>query len=140
MTGKTVQNYLGVLLARTHRQMTSLWSTESKPVGLTLDMWVVLGELAEKPGQSMTTLAGALSHNLPTVTKLIDRMVSDNLVYRKPHHKDRRRVLIFPTARGIELYHEASAIADQMEDRLAHHLKSIGKLKSMLAKLTDFQD
>lgn len=36
----------------------------------------------------------------PTLTRLIDRMVADNLAYRKPDPQDRRRVLVHITRRG----------------------------------------
>ena len=115
--------------------MANLWSTDLKPVGLTLDIWIVLGVLATKPGQSMTNLADELSLNLPTVTKIIDRMVSDNLVYRKSHHRDRRRVLIFPTERGLELFHEASSIAGRLEQNISDKIKQLPELKATLAAL-----
>lgn len=132
---KTADN-LAYCLARAHRRLTSRLSTELKPLGLTVDMWSVLGALSEMPGLPMTQIAAHLSHNLPTVTKLIDRMVSDNLVYRKPHHSDRRRVLIFPTERGLELYHEAAAIAGDLETRLLGSSKISGpELRALLQRL-----
>ena len=36
----------------------------------------------------------------PSTTKLIDRLVSTNLVYRRVDPADRRRVLVFLAARG----------------------------------------
>lgn len=129
------QEHIGCLLTRAYRQFTNRWLTELKPVGLTVDMWIVLGMLHEKPGQSMTSLAEDLSLNLPTVTKLIDRMVSDNMVYRKPHHRDRRRVLIFPTERGLELYHEATALAQKLEQRILSEVDADGTLRRGLSRL-----
>jgi len=133
-------DHVGTLLVRAHRQMATLWSSALKPVGLTLDMWIVLDVLAKKPGQSMTNVADQLSLNLPTVTKLMDRMVSDNLVYRKPHHSDRRRVLIFPTERGLELYHEASSIAENLERKVDSKVNDLQKLKSTLATIIEISD
>jgi DNA-binding MarR family transcriptional regulator len=40
----------------------------------------------------------------PTLTRLIDRMVSDNLVYRKVDPRDRRRVLVRVAPRGEALH------------------------------------
>jgi DNA-binding MarR family transcriptional regulator len=40
----------------------------------------------------------------PTLTKVVDRMVSLNLVYRRPDLRDRRRVLIYSAARGRRLH------------------------------------
>ncbi len=39
----------------------------------------------------------------PSLTRLIDRMVTDGLVYRTVDARDRRRVLVHLTARGRDL-------------------------------------
>jgi DNA-binding MarR family transcriptional regulator len=65
----------------------------------------------------------------------MDRMVSDNLTYRKSHHSDRRRVLIFPTERGLELFYEVDNIANNLEQRLKDKLGNLAALKEELSKL-----
>lgn len=40
----------------------------------------------------MTEIADFAMLPAPTLTKLMDRMVSDNLVYRRADERDRRRV------------------------------------------------
>ena len=135
MTKPKKQKHIAHLLATAHRRMVAHMSVELKPVGISIDMWSLLGTLKDKPGQSMTSLANSLSLNLPTVTKLMDRMVSDNLTYRKPHHSDRRRVLIFPTERGLDLFHEADNIARNFEQKLEQDLGKLDSLKENLSKL-----
>ena len=51
----------------------------------------------------MSDLTQAALLNHPTLTKMIDRMVSDALVYRRPDPKDGRKVLIFISERGRAL-------------------------------------
>ena len=48
----------------------------------------------------MGELADAVLLNHPTLTKMIDRMVSDTLVYRVQDPNDRRKVLMFISDRG----------------------------------------
>ncbi len=48
----------------------------------------------------MSDLAQLAFVELPTLSKMIDRMVGDALVYRSPDAEDRRRVLIFLSDRG----------------------------------------
>jgi|GEM_PF-5963033 len=96
-----------VELTRVQRQLSNQLAADLKPLGLTLNTWITLDALSQEPGLPVTNIAKALCLNLPTVTKLIDRMVSKNMVYRKPHPKDRRLVLIFPTERGLILHKEA---------------------------------
>jgi hypothetical protein len=48
----------------------------------------------------MGELAELVLLNHPTLTKMIDRMVSDSLVYRVQDADDRRKVLMFSSDRG----------------------------------------
>tara|TARA_R110002073_G_scaffold85978_24_gene204327 strand:- start:549 stop:968 length:420 start_codon:yes stop_codon:yes gene_type:complete len=136
MTRVKKQNHIATLLAKAHRRMVARLTVALKPVGISIDMWTLLGILKEEPGQSMTSLADSLSLNLPTVTKLMDRMVSDNLAYRKPHHSDRRRVLIFPTERGLNLFHEAEQIAASLELAMEKNIGDLSPIKEGLENLS----
>lgn len=87
-------------LIRQHRKFMSGVATWSKPLGLSADGCLILLLLQESAGQSNTELAAALALNLATATKIIDRLVSDNLVHRKPDPGDRRRIQIYLTEDG----------------------------------------
>ena len=50
---------------------------------------------AASNGRSMGELAHAALLNHPTLTKTIDRMISQALVYRRVDPVDRRKILIF---------------------------------------------
>jgi len=54
---------------------------------------------------------------------------------RKLHHSDRRRVLIFPTERGLDLFHKANNIAKYFEEKIEQNPKNFTQLKERLAKL-----
>lgn len=128
----TCLSHISALLTRSHRQLTARLTAELKPVGISIDMWLVLGLLSEKAGRSMTEISGCLSLNLPTATKLVDRMVSDNLVYRRAHNKDRRRVMIFASDRGISIFSEAQRISEEFERTLGDEIRNMGTLKEEL--------
>ena len=87
-------------LVRAYRDFTSALATWSKPLGLSADACLIIMLLRATDGPSNTELAASLSLNLATATKIIDRLVSDNLVHRKPHATDRRRIQIHLTADG----------------------------------------
>ena len=101
MGKRIIDNHLASLMARTGRKVNNRLTTELRTVGLSLDAWLVLNMLVTEGGRSMGEIAESLVLNLPTATKLIDRMVNDNLVYRKPHHEDRRIIEIFPSDAGV---------------------------------------
>ncbi|MET9485338.1 MarR family transcriptional regulator [Nocardia sp. NPDC006630] len=66
--------------------------------------WHVLGAVAAGGGRSMSQIAEATLLTGASLTRLIDAMISDNLVHRKVDDADRRRVLVFPTRRGLITY------------------------------------
>ena len=67
---------------------------------LPVEQWRVLGLLAARDGRAMSDLAVQSFVEPATLTKIVDRMVSDGLVYRAPDTSDRRRVLIFLAEQG----------------------------------------
>jgi DNA-binding MarR family transcriptional regulator len=132
---EAVLTHIAAILACSHRQVSARLSAELKPLGISFDMWMILGLLPSKVGRSMTDLADSLCLNLPTATKLIDRMVSDNLVYRKSHARDRRRVMVFATESGISVYCEAQKAAELMEAELTDVFGDLSALKKSLGQL-----
>jgi DNA-binding MarR family transcriptional regulator len=87
----------------------------------------------------MAELAEAGLLSPPTLTRLIDSMVADNLVYRKVDERDRRRVLVFATHRGRALH---KRIVARLERRRAEILPpgftsaDVERLSQLLAALT----
>jgi len=68
--------------------------------GATLEEWRVLTLLADGAGHTMSEIAEFATLLAPTLTKVVDRMVSANLVIRRVDDTDRRRVLVFASDRG----------------------------------------
>ena len=81
------------------------------------------GELAEK-----------LVINNPTLTKMIDRMVNDNFVYRVTAPKDRRIVLICATDLGKEVYQNASKLVRGSSLNIDYETHSSSELANLLLK------
>jgi DNA-binding MarR family transcriptional regulator len=95
---------LAHLLSQAERRVTERLSARLEAEGLTLAQWRVLSLLSDGTGHTMTEAAEFAMLPAPTLTKVVDRMVSLNLVYRRPDLRDRRRVLIYSAARGRRLH------------------------------------
>jgi DNA-binding MarR family transcriptional regulator len=74
--------------------------------GLSVRQWHVLATLEGGVGKPMTALAEVTLLPGPSLTRLVDGMVDDNLVLRKADVIDRRRVLVYQTKRGGSLYRQ----------------------------------
>ena len=77
--------------------------------------------------------------NHPTLTKMIDRMVSDSLVYRRQDAHDRRKVLMFISDRGKALCKRLNSLAASQEAHILENYgdKATGELKRLLENLID---
>jgi DNA-binding MarR family transcriptional regulator len=79
----------------------------------------VLSALAAVPGRPMHEIAESAMLLSSSLTKLVDRMVADNLVYRRGDVTDRRRIMLFPTARGTTKYAAVRSAVDADEAAFA---------------------
>ncbi|WP_031480189.1 MarR family winged helix-turn-helix transcriptional regulator [Streptomyces bicolor] len=68
--------------------------------GCSIEAWRVLSLLSDGEGHAMTAVAEAAFLPPATLTKLVDHLVDQNLVYRRVDPLDRRRILAHLTPRG----------------------------------------
>ena len=94
---------LQTLLSEASRKATADLERVLRPKGVPVEYWRVLEVLADENGRSMSALAEAVSMRLPTLSKLIDRMVGDALVQRAADPQDLRRVLVYISDPGLQL-------------------------------------
>ena len=71
-----------------------------------VEAWRVLDLLSDGQGHNMTALADHAFLPAPSLTKLIDQLVDQNLVYRRVDPADRRRVLAHLTPRGMQRWQQ----------------------------------
>jgi len=103
---------LAQLLSHAERRMTRELARILEADGCTVEQWRALVLLADEEPHSMSELAEFALLSAPSLTRLIDRMVANNLVYRKVDPRDRRRVLVHLTRRGRARYRQ---IAEHIE-------------------------
>src|SRR5919107_323759 len=104
------------LLSHTQHHLTTRVAAALRKQRSSLEEWRVLSLLADGSGHSMSEVAEFGLMPAPTATKLIDRMVSSNLVYRRVDPADRRRVLVFLGARGRASYRRLRPVVDASID------------------------
>jgi len=93
-----------VALLRSERTLNRRLAGVLEAEGSSVDVWHVLCLLAEGDRHTMTELATAAVVPGPSLTRLVDRMVSDNLVHRRVDVEDRRRIRVHLTERGNALH------------------------------------
>jgi DNA-binding MarR family transcriptional regulator len=127
---------LAHLLSHAERRLGLRMTAVLAEEDCSVEQWRVLSIIADGKGHPMTEIADQALMPAPSLTKLVDRMVADNLVHRRPDRADRRRVLLHLTARGRTLHQRAARrlLADQT--RLLDAIDDHGDLVRLLARLT----
>ena len=95
-----IQDYLSYALAAAHRKVSTSLNARLKQHGIQVEAWRILETLESGQRLTMGQLAEIVLMNPPTLTKLVDRMVSDGLVHRQIAQNDHRQVNVLPTSLG----------------------------------------
>lgn len=122
----TRDHELALLLRQAERRVSARLGAILTARGSSLDQWHVLSYLSDGSGHAMSEIGAVLVVPAPSMSKLIDGMVSRNLVYRRVDAADRRRVLVFLAARGRRLHDDLSAAVAQHEAELEDLLGKAG--------------
>jgi DNA-binding MarR family transcriptional regulator len=109
---------LAALLSRAQRDLTLRLAAALEAEGCAVDRWRALSLLADDAGHPMVELAEHTLLSPPTLTRVIDGMVADNLVHRRVDERDRRRVLVFATRRGRTLHRRIAARIERERDSI----------------------
>ncbi|MEV4558412.1 MarR family transcriptional regulator [Kitasatospora sp. NPDC049285] len=127
---------LAHLLSRAEHRMARRLAALLAEEGCTVEQWRVLALVADGQGHPMTEIAEHVLMPPPSLTKLVDRMVADNLVHRRPDPTDRRRVLLHLTARGRITHQRAAHRVHEDQARLLAAIDDHGELARALTRLT----
>ncbi|MBB5953791.1 DNA-binding MarR family transcriptional regulator [Saccharothrix tamanrassetensis] len=102
-------------LTRAVRTVTGHVEQVLRPEGLTLDQWLVLAALAEQRSLTMTELTARTPASGPTVTRVVDKLVSIAAVYREVDPEDRRKVRVYLSPRGRTLHKRLAVKVEEVE-------------------------
>jgi len=83
---------------RLSRGLSAVLAEES----FTVEQWRIMSALADGEGHLMGELAESRLIPHPTLTRIVEGLVDDGLVYRRISKADRRRVAVYLSRRGQE--------------------------------------
>jgi len=132
-----VAHQLAYIVASVNRQLEDELQESLRPSGVPIDQLRVLEALDRERALPMGELATRALVEPPTLTKIVDRMVSETLVFRSPDPNDRRRVLILLAPAGQALIKRLRKVPAAQEQRLAKQLSraKANELRSLLREL-----
>lgn len=134
-TSQSLFDRLAAALTRAERGVTGRLAAILALEGVSIEEWRALALLSDGEGHPMAELAEYVFLPSPTVTRLVDRMVADNLVHRKVDKRDRRRVLVFATARGRRLQRKLDRILQTGQHEIVADADEVVRLLELLDTL-----
>lgn len=142
MPSSRLSNQLAYIVASVNRQLEEELQERLRPEGVPIEHLRVLEVLDRGGAIPMGELAVQALVEPPTLTKIIDRMVSDSLVFRAPDPNDRRRVLILLAPAGKVLCKRLKRVSREQEERLIRQLPrdKANELRSLLRELIEPHD
>jgi len=124
------------LLTRAERLLARRLAAILAAEGYGLEAWRVITLLADGKGHFMTEVAEHAFLPPGSLTRLVDQLVEDALLYRRVDDIDRRRIRAHLTPRGQRLHQR---ISDDIQASVAG-LPAVGELERQLTGLIDELD
>ena len=90
--------------------MNKVYRKVLKPLGLTYSQYLVMLVLWQQDQQSVSQIGERLFLDSATLTPLLKRMESRQLLRRERSNKDERQVIVTLTESGRQLQHQAAGI------------------------------
>ncbi|MEA3536648.1 MarR family winged helix-turn-helix transcriptional regulator [Rhizobium sp. CC-YZS058] len=112
------------MIASVNKQLEAELEERLRPGGVPVDQFRILEVLHAKEPCAMGEIAAQSFIEPATLTKIIDKMVNEGLVFRAPDPNDRRRVLIVTAPGGKTLFKRLKGISSAQEQRLISLLES----------------
>ncbi|WP_254700258.1 MarR family winged helix-turn-helix transcriptional regulator [Trinickia violacea] len=125
------------LLTRAGSRMGNAFAKALKAFDLNLSEWRVCASLLYVPRQTLSELSVHSSSDISALSRIIDRLESQDLVKRERSATDGRSIKIVLTRKGEELAQRIVPIAKQHESVLLSGFTAsdVQSLRSMLLKL-----
>jgi DNA-binding MarR family transcriptional regulator len=137
MSASRLSGQLAYVIAMVNKQLEDELQERLRPAGVPIEQLRILEVLQVQEGRTMGDLAARALIEPTTLTKIIDRMVSDGLVHRRPDPDDRRRVLIRTAPGGKALYKRLDRITMGQEERLQKQIPpaKMEELRRLLSEI-----
>ncbi len=117
--------------------MTKLYKPLLEPLGLTYPQYLAMLALWENDGLTVSELGERLFLDSGTVTPLLKRLETANLVLRQRDAQDERRVLVWLTDAGRALRRKAASVPGCVLDASQCHVEEVLTLTRQVQTLRD---
>lgn len=137
--GSAVNEPLGALLKRAHKAANHLLRRTLEPLGLTPVQAAALRQLLDHNGLSLNELAERMQTDAPTLSGVVDCLVSAGYAERREDPQDRRRLRLFATEMAWQIRGALEQAEARREAALTRGLSAeeVEQLKSLLHRVSE---
>jgi DNA-binding MarR family transcriptional regulator len=130
---------LGSLIKRAHKAANHMLRRILEPLGLTPMQAAALSRLLERDGLSLNELAERLHTDAPTLSGVVDCLVTAGYVERREDRQDRRRLRLFATEQAWGIQGALANAEARREAALTRGLSTddVAKLKALLQRVSE---
>jgi MarR family transcriptional regulator, organic hydroperoxide resistance regulator len=122
-------------LAVTNRSVLALYRPILEPLGLTHPQYLVMLTLWDSSPRTISEISTTLQLEMATLSPLLKRMASADLVNRTRSTTDERTVLVTLTAAGRRLRNKALKVPPTVIDRLGMNIADLEDMRDSLLRL-----
>jgi DNA-binding MarR family transcriptional regulator len=126
-------------LVESSRLLRNYIEHRAKSRGTTRAQWIVLFRLRQQEGLSQVDLAEVMELQPISLVRLLDRLVDQGLLERRPHPTDRRANQLYLTDMGRRLVDDLDSLRDSIASEALRET-STASLQTALAVLQQVKD
>ena len=126
-------------LVESSRLLRNYIEHRAKSRGTTRAQWIVLFRLRQQEGLSQVDLAEVMELQPISLVRLLDRLVNQGLLERRPHPTDRRANQLYLTDTGRRLVDDLDSLRDSIATEALRDA-SAASLQSALTVLQQVKD
>ena len=132
-----LEQQLCFALYRASRAVTRAYGPLLEPLGLTYPQYLVLNVLWRDDEQTVGAIATQLALESSTLTPLLKRLESAELVHRTRNPDNERQVVVGLTDKGRALRKRAGCLGEAMLTNSGQSPKELGELNAKVRQLRD---
>jgi DNA-binding MarR family transcriptional regulator len=123
-----LESQLGYWLRLVSNSISAAFARRLEKLDVSVSEWIALRKLFDQPGAiSISALAKQMGMTKAPVSRLVERLVQKEFVYRQDSRKDGRAQQIWLSPEGQKIVPRLAAIADENEEAFFGHLPMSGR-------------
>ncbi|MEO5911515.1 MAG: MarR family transcriptional regulator [Pelobium sp.] len=121
------QETIDYFLKITWQTIANKYNNLASEFGITQSIGYLLINIDETEGTTVSEVAALLGLKSTSLSRMLNNLENDGLIYREGHLTDKRSVMLYLTELGKEKRHLARVVVKKFNDYLNAHLSEEGK-------------